>query len=96
MFPQSLDILFENLPIPNHQTLKHIQLSGSESCVRLVDVDQDGALDIIMGLTSENDVTQNVRTEADRKNVCAEQGIYCFVYIIYNYTVCKNPQVMQV
>ncbi|XP_052801612.1 protein FAM234B-like [Mya arenaria] len=46
----------------------------TESCIRLVDVDQDGVLDVIIGLALGKDVT-NIHTEADMAQFCKDNGL---------------------
>lgn len=47
--------------------------TGTESCIRLVDVDQDGVLDIIMGVAMGKDVSQMV-TEESMDKFCKSLG----------------------
>ena len=51
----------------------YLGISGTESCIRLVDVDQDGVLDIIVGLALGKDITQML-TESDMDTFCRENG----------------------
>ncbi|XP_060600384.1 protein FAM234A-like [Ruditapes philippinarum] len=47
---------------------------GTESCIRLVDVDQDGVLDIVAGIALGKDVTTMV-TESDMAEFCRNNGM---------------------
>lgn len=47
---------------------------GTESCIRLVDVDQDGVLDIIAGIALGKDVTTMI-TEPDMEEFCRNNGM---------------------
>ena len=56
----------------------HLVDIGTESCVRLHDVDGDGADDIIIGLALGKDVT-SMLTEASMEEFCKKNGKYHYV-----------------
>lgn len=49
------------------------RLIGTESCIRLLDVDGDGADDVIIGLALGKDVT-SMLTEASMAEFCRKNG----------------------
>lgn len=63
------DLLFLSYIYP------HFFYLGTESCIRLVDVDGDGLLDIIMGLALGKDVSSMI-TESSMGQFCKELGKY--------------------
>ena len=51
---------------------------GTESCIRLVDVDGDGVDDVIIGLALGKDVT-SMLTESSMADFCEKNGNSCFL-----------------
>lgn len=48
---------------------------GSESCIRLFDIDGDGLDDIVFGLTDVTVISLNETVDEDRKQLCASLGV---------------------
>ena len=50
-------------------------LSGTQSCLRLVDVDGDGRQDILLGMSMGMDMDAEKMTRTVAKDFCKETGI---------------------
>ncbi|ELT88975.1 hypothetical protein CAPTEDRAFT_188461 [Capitella teleta] len=55
--------------------VKEIEDYGTQSCIRLVDVDQDGRQDIIMALAIGLDMEMGEMTRSIAKDFCSDQGL---------------------
>ena len=51
-------------------------LAGSESCIRLVDVDGDGRDDVIFGMQSDEFPIASVESEDEMKKLCLVASMY--------------------
>ena len=58
--------------------------AGTESCIRLVDVDEDGRDDVIFGMTKTKTNSPYDNTIDDLKKTCSDAGKY-LVILKYKY-----------
>ena len=58
--------------------------AGTESCIRLVDVDEDGRDDVIFGMTKTEINSPYDNTTDDMKKTCSDAGKY-LVILKYKY-----------
>ena len=49
-------------------------ITGTESCVRLVDVDSDGVLDIVFGISTAEGLGEVLRSNLTLKEVCKQKS----------------------
>ena len=54
--------------------------AGTESCIRLVDVDEDGRDDVIFGMTKTDVVGAGDKTMDEMKNTCSDAGKFLVIY----------------
>ena len=53
--------------------------AGTESCIRLVDVDEDGRDDVIFGMT-KTELNGAADTMDDMKKTCSDAGKFLVIY----------------
>ena len=55
--------------------------AGTESCIRLVDVDEDGRDDVIFGITNTEFANKNgsENTMDEMKKTCSDAGTFLFI-----------------
>ena len=67
--------------------------AATESCIRLVDVDEDGRDDVIFGMTKTEFNGVGDKTMDDMKKTCSDAG-KCLIILKYKY-IFKIKQCLQ-